>query len=363
MVISTGISSIPSIEILNSEAKNNPTPIGGLYYLRDDDPLNWADVGSLLKSLPFENETTRCGMFINFHFAQEGVYIGENIIYNIYYRFWQKGYTNGEYEIGYSTSRNHTAGFDEYILVNTENYVSEVNDYRLIQAMQYTNPDIALFIDNQIYNFTIKSFGPNPEILCNPNQYSYVYLNLEDNYTLQNYDRDGDLLTDFNEFFISYTNPFDSDTDNDGYSDYIEINSGNDPNDFTDNLGSNNPPNIPTIVGPVNGKTGQQYDFRFYSIDPDGNDIYYYIDWGDNHTEEWIGRYKTGTVITLAHEWNEDGRYKIRAKAKDIYGAESDWATFKVTMPRTRVPYSPWLIRFLERSPLLEKILSLIKVI
>jgi len=327
---------LPTVEriaVKNSE-KSSTSDIGGLYYLRDDDPLNWVDVGSLLMDLPVENESTLCGMFINFHFAQPGDYIGYNTISNIYYRFWQKGYIHGiEYEIGYSTSSDHTAGFNESIWVDTNDYICEVNNYRLVQVIQSTNPEIAVFEDDEIYNFTIKFFGPNPNILCNPNQYSFVILNLEDNLTLQKLDRDNDLLNDYDELFVFYTNPFDSDTDNDGYSDYSEVNLETDPNDFNDNMGPNNNPNMPIIKGPLNGKVGKDYEYKFSSTDPDDDDIYYYILWGDGHVEIWDGPYASGEDAIISHTYARQGTFIIEAKAKDIYGMESDWGYLEVAMP------------------------------
>ncbi|MFH1404688.1 MAG: hypothetical protein ABIH21_01155 [Patescibacteria group bacterium] len=43
-------------------------------------------------------------------------------------------------------------------------------------------------------------------------------------------DTDGDMLNDYDEFYVYKTSAFLSDTDSDGFDDYQEINSGNDPN-------------------------------------------------------------------------------------------------------------------------------------
>ena len=43
----------------------------------------------------------------------------------------------------------------------------------------------------------------------------------------------------------------------------------------------NNPPEAPEINGPTNGNVGVEYDFTFHANDPDGDGVYYYIDWGD----------------------------------------------------------------------------------
>ena len=70
------------IEGLSNRSEFYNTEIKGLYYLRDDDPLDMVDVGSLMMGTPIENETTQCGLAVNFHFAQIGIYTGEIRILN-----------------------------------------------------------------------------------------------------------------------------------------------------------------------------------------------------------------------------------------------------------------------------------------
>ena len=96
-----------------------------------------------------------------------------------------------------------------------------------------------------------------------------------------------------------------------------------------------NPPTTPTITGPTSGKVGEEYEYTFSTTDIDGDDIYYWIEWGDGNIEEWIGPYKSGEEVTVAHTWEEKGSYTIKAKAKDVHDAESDWGVLKVSMPKT----------------------------
>jgi len=243
-ILMTGRSVDNYIETPLPESSNNEssivTFIDGIYYMRGYDPKDIPDIGSLLRAQPEENEHTVCGMFVNFHFVQEGNYSGINEINNIYYHFWQKSEFLFDFLLGYSTSSLHTAGFNESIYINLNDYICEVNNYLLLRAMQYTDPEIAVFEDDEIYEFTVKYFGSNPNILCNPDQYSFLILNLEDNDTLIQYDRDHDLLSDYIELFEYYTNPFDMDTDNDGATDYDEVMgdlfgfTSSNPNDFND---------------------------------------------------------------------------------------------------------------------------------
>lgn len=95
----------------------------------------------------------------------------------------------------------------------------------------------------------------------------------------------------------------------------------------------NNPPEIPTIEGPPKGKAGIEYEYRFCSSDPDGDDIYLCFDWGDGSGEICVGPFPSGTCITEKHTWTTDGTYTIKCKAQDVYQAESDYGTLDVEMP------------------------------
>jgi len=99
----------------------------------------------------------------------------------------------------------------------------------------------------------------------------------------------------------------------------------------------NDPPDPPTITGPLSGTAGEEYEYTFTATDPDGDDVFYYIDWGDDVFEEWIGPYTSGEEIDVTHIWDEQGTYEIKAKAKDIYGAESEWGELEVTMPVNQI--------------------------
>jgi len=86
------------------------------------------------------------------------------------------------------------------------------------------------------------------------------------------------------------------------------------------------PPEVPTISGPDNGLINQKYNFTIVSSDPNWDNIYYYIDWGDNTSSGWVGPYVSGENVTINHSWSEKNLYEIKAKAKDIYDLTSDWS-------------------------------------
>jgi len=92
----------------------------------------------------------------------------------------------------------------------------------------------------------------------------------------------------------------------------------------------NDPPNTPTMTGPVQGAPGTTYLFKIQTTDPNGDDVFYFIDWGDNTTSGWIGPHASGTQTTTTHSWNQQGTWTIKFKAKDVLGDESDWGTMAI---------------------------------
>jgi len=95
----------------------------------------------------------------------------------------------------------------------------------------------------------------------------------------------------------------------------------------------NNPPAKPVLTGPTSGVINQAYPFSVVTIEPEGEDVYYLIDWGDGQVDEWLGPYHSSATVEVTHQWDKKGTYTIMAKAKDIHGIESGWGTLNVAMP------------------------------
>ena len=124
----------------------------------------------------------------------------------------------------------------------------------------------------------------------------------------------------------------------------------------------NSPPTVPTITGTSSGKVGVEYDFKFYSIDPNDDDVYYCVNWDCCDSREIIfyGPYESGVEVTLSHSWSEKGNYVIQAYTKDIKEAESDIVTLEISMSRNRVintPFQWFLQNHLNLFSILQKLL------
>jgi outer membrane protein assembly factor BamB len=125
----------------------------------------------------------------------------------------------------------------------------------------------------------------------------------------------------------------------------------------------NNPsaPSTPEISGPAAGKPDVPLTFSFRSTSPVGKDLYYLIYWGDLEETGWIGPYSSGETIYESHRWFIETNYIIRAWARDSDNNYSLPGEFSLTIkPRNRIFDGSLLLKFLERFPLLEKILCYI---
>ena len=123
----------------------------------------------------------------------------------------------------------------------------------------------------------------------------------------------------------------------------------------------NQPPNSPTIIGSDKGNVDEEIQFNISSMDPDGDDVYYYVDWGDNQIDEWIGPYSSDHQVKLSHIWSEKGDYLIKVKSKDIFYEESEYTTFPISIPKskTNVDFLKLCLqKILTHFPMLEKILN-----
>ncbi len=123
----------------------------------------------------------------------------------------------------------------------------------------------------------------------------------------------------------------------------------------------NDPPNTPIIDGPSSGKIGTEYTYTISTSDPNGDQVSYLFDWGDETNSGWVGPYDSGQTASKSHVWSAQGSYSIKAKAKDINGAESVWSDpLSVSMPRNK-PYinTPFLNWLMLQFPLLARLIQL----
>ncbi|VVB62310.1 Uncharacterised protein [uncultured archaeon] len=202
--------------------------------------------------------------------------------------------------------------------------------------------------DNDLINWTICDF---PDIVVNPGKTYFIVLRTTGKNDFIIY---GNVSAFYHTHFIG--DPYTKGT---SWAYYYH----GDPGFYWENLSSypyfftdyafktygissgNQPPSIPIILGQVKGKVNFPNSYDFLSIDPNADDISYFIDWSDTTNSGWIGPYSSGEQITESHIWSAEGNFTIKVKAKDTTGHESDWGVLTVTMPCS---YTKLTLQFLE---------------
>lgn len=117
----------------------------------------------------------------------------------------------------------------------------------------------------------------------------------------------------------------------------------------------NNHPNKPYIDGPSNGKVRSDYYYIIKAEDPDGENIYYYVDWGDGTNTEWLGPYDSGYELNLSHSWKSSGTFQIKVRVKDENNLLSPWNLFEVNMPKN---HNSRIFYWLNSHPFLKYIIQ-----
>ena len=129
--------------------------------------------------------------------------------------------------------------------------------------------------------------------------------------------------------------------------------------DYTVQYDSIGVPYIHRIFGSSAIKPNKEYIYNFEATDPQEEEVYFYIDWGDGTIQDWTGPFSSDDPEIFTHTWTESGSYLIKAKAKDTNGYESDWAEFDIAVAKSRTRQMPF-INLLMKHPI---ILSIIKLI
>jgi hypothetical protein len=111
----------------------------------------------------------------------------------------------------------------------------------------------------------------------------------------------------------------------------------------------NDPPDTPTITGDFIGITGVEYTYLLKTFDPDGNKIYFSVDWGDTTNRVDLGPYSSGYEIAEKHTWRTRGTYILTVKARDTHNAESNDTLCIVRILRNHYILTPSFIQFFKQ--------------
>ena len=115
---------------------------------------------------------------------------------------------------------------------------------------------------------------------------------------------------------------------------------------------TNRPPKMLTLTGPTNPKIGKECYYKVSAVDPNGDQLYYLVDWNFGGDEcERIGPFNSSEEVKIRYIWEDTGTYTVRVKAEDIHGAESEWLTLEVnpTKRKVKTMFRNFMHNFLEK--------------
>ena len=219
--------------------------------------LGYNDTGYLRSTLPTDTVDRRdCGSYLGFWYDNESCPIPFELN-NFYVHIWWSTDNDEMDKIGWERTREElvAAMTDNVNWQDTDN-VSTIyyddfvdatdNNYSLCtEKIDITSTS---FTDNDVYEFVFKLMDSAgfPSVISNRSFNSFILFDLPDNATLNTSytDSDSDGLSDWDELYTTFTNPFLADTDNDGVTDYYESLSGSDPNNYTETYQYSSPTGI-----------------------------------------------------------------------------------------------------------------------
>ena len=124
----------------------------------------------------------------------------------------------------------------------------------------------------------------------------------------------------------------------------------------TFSYGDTTPPAKPSKIEGANiAIPGEGFKFSYATYtDPEGNDMFYNIDWGDGTSTGWNGPILSGYQHAhMKSKWNKGGFLSVRVKATASSGAESEWSDpLLVIVPKPKTK-APSFLNFLEQHPLM----------
>ena len=189
-----------------------------------------------------------CGGFVGYFF-EDSKCIESFELKNVYYHIWS-ACSDGLISTYWRKIRfcpiggpggyekvNFDYDSDSHSSIYWDNGLPNHSDvYKLVTAFRNSTASVRNFTDNDIFEYVLEIDGcsNHPSTICNRSINSFILINLPNNNTLIKSDLDNDNLSDWNELFKTFTNPFLRDTDNDGIDDENEIKKFTDPNDYTD---------------------------------------------------------------------------------------------------------------------------------
>jgi hypothetical protein len=85
-------------------------------------------------------------------------------------------------------------------------------------------------------------------------------------------------------------------------------------------------PSVPYPYGSATGGVLSTYEFSSSAVDPGGDNVAIRFDWDDSDTSDWSALMPSGDTATASHAWADTGTFHVRAQAKNVANAVSEWS-------------------------------------
>ena len=291
----------------------------------------WDKAGILVRS----NDNTICYNNIVDNGVLNGIYLELASFNNVYNNLIENCQYNG-LKVSYSTYNNISG-----------NFISTNNGMGMILHDSTNN--------NIFCNTITKSYWGGINIYENSNENLIFHNNLIENDIQNGYDICGNSWDNFEEgnFWDDYKG---EDNNGDGIGDTPYTIVGNTTEDNYPLMKIYEIPSKPSIHGPVNGKIGEEYEYSFTVTDPNDDNIFVYVDWGDNTYSNWFGPYESGEEINIMHSWSEEGIFIITARARDSNGYYGFLATKEIHSQRNKIKLNALFTNLFEIFPFFRKV-------
>ena len=276
------------------------------------------DTGYLMNVIPSDTvEERHCGSFVGYWF-EDSVCVDPFSVSNMYTHFWWNS-SDGRLEKVSIALNRQVGNVGEYYATDSSNNHSTVTysgyDYYLETKLLTVDPVLSV-VDNNIYELYFMVFGDpapqnNPRVVSNLSFNSFILFNVPVNTTLKVSDTDSDNLNDWEELYITFTNPFLNDTDNDGVTDYYENLSGSDPNDYTDTIPYTT---WHTVISTINGS---------YSNSTSWNNVITTINGSYSNSTSWVS-----VISTINGSYSNSTSWcTITSTINGSYSNSTSWTT------------------------------------
>ena len=136
-----------------------------------------------------------------------------------------------------------------------------------------------------------------------------------------------------------------------------------------DPVGSNRPPNAPVLNGAKSYMEKECYTYVFSAEDPDGDTVFYDIEWKkvgeakmiscspDDPVMPWLGPFESGEELEQFYTFDKSGKYELTIWVKDIHNSLGPATTITVTY-KSGIFQLPLFSKLLEKYPVIFNILA-----